>query len=207
MTGADTVNHADTSAPTLESTRAAQRRLQVIEAASRCFSEHGFHGTSMARIAAAANMSVGHIYHYFTNKHEVIAAIVEHHVQHIRAELNDFLLEPSTVEAMITQVDKPLRRVTQIETTALFMEIIAESYRNPAIKQILQKAEAEIQRDRIEVLTKALPHLKDPRLLAGKAELITTLFHGLCMRAIVNPDLDMKTLRDMFSDVMRHILK
>lgn len=195
------------SAPSPESSRAAQRRLQVIEAASHCVSEHGFHGTSMSRIANAAGMSVGHIYHYFTNKNEVIAAIVEHQVQRVRAELKDYLLEPSTIEAMITQVDKPLRRATQVATTALFMEIIAESYRSPVIKQILQKAEAAIHRDRIEVLTKALPHLKDARLLDGKAELIATLMHGLHMRAIIKPNLDKDTLRDMLSDTMRHILK
>ncbi|MGC3980877.1 MAG: TetR family transcriptional regulator [Steroidobacteraceae bacterium] len=187
--------------------RAEQRRLQVIEAASRCFSQHGFHGASMAQVATAAGMSVGHIYHYFTNKNEIIAAIVAHHVQHIRAEINSFLLEPSTVEAMINNVDRPLQRAMDTGTTALFMEILAESYRNPEIKRIMQDAEREIHKDRLEVLSKALPHETDTTLINAKAELITALFHGLCMRAVVKPHLDHAPMPALLSDVMRHVLK
>ncbi len=190
-----------------ELSRAEQRRLQVINAASRCFAEHGFHGTSMARIAAAAGMSVGHIYHYFANKNEIIAAIVAHHVQHIRAQLNSFLLEPSTTEAMINGVDEPLRRAMDTGTTALFMEIIAESQRNPTIKLILQQAEVTIHRDRIEVLSKALPAHTDKAVVAAKAELITALMHGLCMRAVVNPTLDHAPLPAQLRELMRQILQ
>ena len=57
--------------------RTELRRDQVLDAAAQCFRAEGFHGASMARIAAAAGMSVGHIYQYFTNKDAIIIALCE----------------------------------------------------------------------------------------------------------------------------------
>ncbi|MFA7386416.1 MAG: helix-turn-helix domain-containing protein, partial [Thiohalobacteraceae bacterium] len=56
--------------------RSLARRDQIRTAAADCFRRHGFHGTSVAKIAKAAGMSVGHIYHYFENKEAIIADIV-----------------------------------------------------------------------------------------------------------------------------------
>ena len=40
-------------------TVAVRRRAQVLEAAAKCFNSEGFHGASMAKIAAEADLSVG----------------------------------------------------------------------------------------------------------------------------------------------------
>jgi len=65
------VDAADT-----ELSRADLRRAQVLDAAVLCFGRSGFHGASMADIAAEASMSVGQIYRYFANKEAIIASIV-----------------------------------------------------------------------------------------------------------------------------------
>src|SRR6185312_9438459 len=53
------------------------RRDQIVRAARRCVVRRGFHGASMAEIAAAARMSVGQIYRYFPSKEAIVHAIVE----------------------------------------------------------------------------------------------------------------------------------
>jgi AcrR family transcriptional regulator len=54
------------------------RRLQIIDAAYRCFARKGFHQASMRDIFEEANLSTGAVYHYFRSKDEIIKASFEH---------------------------------------------------------------------------------------------------------------------------------
>jgi AcrR family transcriptional regulator len=54
-------------------------RDQIIDEALRLFSEHGYAGTSVAKIEAAVGLSpgAGGLYHHFNSKEEVLAAGIE----------------------------------------------------------------------------------------------------------------------------------
>lgn len=54
------------------------RRLQIIDAAYRCFARKGFHQATMRDIYEEAQLSPGAIYHYFRSKDEIIKASFEH---------------------------------------------------------------------------------------------------------------------------------
>ncbi len=54
-----------------------QRRGQILDAAREVLFHEGMAGTSMNRIAGAAEVSVGTIYVYFQNKEELFAALQE----------------------------------------------------------------------------------------------------------------------------------
>ncbi|WP_206439489.1 TetR/AcrR family transcriptional regulator [Streptomyces scabichelini] len=51
------------------------KRAEIVAAARRCFARGGFHQTSMPDIAAAAGVSAGAPYRYFTARGEIILAI------------------------------------------------------------------------------------------------------------------------------------
>lgn len=51
-----------------------ERRREIVEAASRCFVEHGFEGASMHRIIAATGLSAGALYNHFPSKQELVLA-------------------------------------------------------------------------------------------------------------------------------------
>ena len=53
------------------------RREEILAAAKRAFAEHGFHGTAIADIAKAANLSYGSVYWYFDSKEALFAAVRE----------------------------------------------------------------------------------------------------------------------------------
>ena len=55
----------------------ADGRARILTAARTLFSANGFHQTSMAQLASAAQVSVGQIYRLFKGKEEVIEALVE----------------------------------------------------------------------------------------------------------------------------------
>jgi len=54
-----------------------KKRREILEAALKLFSEHGFERTSVATIAVRANVGKGTVYLYFSNKEEILMAIVE----------------------------------------------------------------------------------------------------------------------------------
>ena len=54
----------------------AEVRDRITQAALRCFAEHGYPGTSVAAIAAAAGTAPGNVYRYFPSKEALFAAVV-----------------------------------------------------------------------------------------------------------------------------------
>jgi AcrR family transcriptional regulator len=54
------------------------RRLQIIDAAYRCFARKGFHQATMRDIYEEAGLSSGAVYHYFRSKDEIIQASFQH---------------------------------------------------------------------------------------------------------------------------------
>ncbi len=67
--------------------RRAGKRQRLIAAASRLLHQHGVEKTTLADIAQAADVPVGNVYYYFKTKDDIIAAVIEAHVQQSRAAL------------------------------------------------------------------------------------------------------------------------
>jgi len=53
----------------------SDKRNAILQATLKLVSQHGFHGTSMAKIATEADVSAGIIYHYFESKDDVMNAL------------------------------------------------------------------------------------------------------------------------------------
>ena len=53
------------------------RRQEIVEAAVRVMATHGFHGTSVARIAKAVGISNSALYQHFQNRDEVLVAATD----------------------------------------------------------------------------------------------------------------------------------
>jgi AcrR family transcriptional regulator len=55
----------------------AERRQQVLQAARRVFSEHGYHATSIAHIIEAAGIARGTFYLYFVSKRAIFDELLD----------------------------------------------------------------------------------------------------------------------------------
>ncbi len=63
-----------------EITRGERTRNEILQAASKLFISHGFHGTSMRQIAEEAGVALGGIYNHFSSKEDIFTAVmVENH--------------------------------------------------------------------------------------------------------------------------------
>ena len=65
----------------------ASKRDRLIDAALRLFYEHGIERTTIADIAAAANVPPGNVYYYFKTKEDIVDAVVSARVTEIEATL------------------------------------------------------------------------------------------------------------------------
>ncbi len=63
------------------------KRQRLIAAASQLLHQHGAEKTTLADIAQAADVPVGNVYYYFKTKDDIIAAVIEAHVQQAKAAL------------------------------------------------------------------------------------------------------------------------
>jgi TetR/AcrR family transcriptional regulator, transcriptional repressor for nem operon len=67
--------------PVTDKGRATRNR--VLNAATALVFEHGVAGTTLDDVRAAANVSKGQLYHYFTDKQELVHAVIDHTVQEV----------------------------------------------------------------------------------------------------------------------------
>ncbi|KGE03096.1 TetR/AcrR family transcriptional regulator [Pseudohaliea rubra] len=62
---------------TTSRTRLERREQEILRAATELFASNGFHTTSTRRIAEAAGVSEGTVFHYFGSKHDLMLAILD----------------------------------------------------------------------------------------------------------------------------------
>jgi TetR/AcrR family transcriptional repressor of nem operon len=76
-----------TSGPATAIGQRPGKRERLIAAATRLLHEQGIERTTLADIAGAADVPAGNVYYYFKTKDEVIAAVIEAHVQQVKTTL------------------------------------------------------------------------------------------------------------------------
>ncbi len=90
------------------------RKDEILDVAAGMFAERGFDGVSLVEIAGAVGLSKATLYHYFSNKEEILGTIV---VTTIR-DLNAF------IDKAIADVNEPAARLTAfLEAQADFFEL------------------------------------------------------------------------------------
>ena len=193
--------------------RADQRRNQVLTAATECFRAHGFHGTSMSQLSKASGMSVGHIYHYFENKEAIIEAIVENDllkILNIPERIEQSRGDGDIFDALVEDVEKSAADAFYDPDAALLLEIVAEAARNPRIASIIRRAEATAMESIKRYLRKGLQQRNSAfseEALDTACNLLASLFEGLTIRLIRNPDLSLQNTIPMMRRIIRYMLE
>jgi AcrR family transcriptional regulator len=102
-------------------------RQAILEASYRLFTEQGYHGTSMRAIAAQAGITAGSIYNHFTDKEQIIQAVIlkYHPILRILPHLSE--VEGASADELIR--DAAHRLAQEVETdpgvlNLVFVELI-----------------------------------------------------------------------------------
>jgi AcrR family transcriptional regulator len=123
------------------------RRIQLLQAARRCFRTYGFQATTVDRIAAEADVSVGLLYRFFDSKSAMIRAII---LEDVEAQLEQagIAIESSSGEAAETSraITKKLAELAvERDRLALMLEIAAEVCRDPALRSFVQSKRSQVR--------------------------------------------------------------
>jgi AcrR family transcriptional regulator len=168
--------------------RQSDRRLEILDAAQRCFARSGFHGASMQEICAQAAMSPGNLYRYFPSKEALIAGICERN----RAEAADSFLAvdqaPGFFEGLAALARHHLVERPE-EEAGLCAEIMAESRRNPEIARLHTELEQDIKTRLVDMLRRAAGRgeISAQVDLDAAATMLMVLSDGLSWRRASDP--------------------
>jgi AcrR family transcriptional regulator len=188
--------------------RAEARKRQILDAAARCYRRHGFHATSMQELAREAKMSVGHIYHYFANKEAIIAAFIEEDVEHFNEIMKRLREDNLTVaEALVAHAEDAWEDVRNLEHAALVLEIHAEASRNPKVAEMVRCADAISRKGVFELFVTDLADRQwSTAETRARVEILFTLYEGLFMRVIRNPEIEREPALAIFRSALDRIL-
>ena len=74
-------------------TRGRERKSAIIAAAAALMYERGVRATSVDEVLVASGAGKSQFYHYFSNKHDLVAAVLEHQLATVLGELGQYRLD------------------------------------------------------------------------------------------------------------------
>lgn len=186
------------------------RRRQILDAAEECFRGKGFHGASIADISAEAGVSAGHIYYYFRNKEEIVAAIAEAELDALLEIHEAVRLEHDVVDAIVGRSGEIALHYADPENSRLRLEILAESARNPCISARVHALDRRARESAYRSLRLVNPALSGEELeerIAVQYELISAILFGIAARAARGIDADRSLLQRAVMEAVRRVLE
>lgn len=188
--------------------RQEDQRRRILDAAIASFARGGFHATSMQAVCAEAGMSPGALYRYFPSKDAIIEAIVERDRQGIPAMLGHLLEADDVVGALVDSATQFLAGNLQPDGLPIVPELYAEAMRNPSVRAITERCDAEVHGILARVIERgmALGQI-DAALDADDAvRLLMALADGMLMRILMEPDARLEGSAPMFERAIRTFL-
>lgn len=163
---------------------AEPKSLEILESIEVVFAAKGFDGASMQDLARAAGMSAGNFYRYFPSKSAIVEAIIEHHIDQVRAEFAKIMTSPHPMQAIGELIRRRLETVDGCEEQ-IMAEIEANASRRAEIALLLNRMEQEIVRNLVAVFAKVtgVPEDAARERFSAHARLIFLLVRGLSIRA------------------------
>ncbi len=80
------------------------RKMEIIQAALRCFTEKGFTDTSISDVCGLSGASVGSIYHHFKSKEQLAAAVYLEGIRSYQAGLIEVIQDRADAKEGVTAI-------------------------------------------------------------------------------------------------------
>lgn len=188
----------------------SDKREQILQGAMQVFLRHGYAGTSMDRVAAAAGVSKQTIYSHFQDKEGLFTALVEgvtiHRLQH---ELGmDNLHGPP--EVLLDQLATAfLHTMKHPDYLNLLRVVIAESVRFPELAQLYSRTVIHRGRQLLSTYFRSHPDLNiaDPEAAAHIfcGTLVSFLLsQEILYGKLVSPLKADQVIRELIGMIVRH---
>lgn len=159
-----------------------EQRKKILDAATKVFAHRGLAATKMTDIAAAAEVSYGLVYHYFTSKEEIFAQRVEFAMQGTLNLIRQALKQPGTpwdrIHWLVSGMLIGMRENPEVSM------VVLQALTNDTVPQEVQ----EMARKQTQVIHDTLIQLIEEGQAAGQvvsedAESLTTIFSA-CIQGL-----------------------
>jgi AcrR family transcriptional regulator len=125
--------------------RTRETRDLLLNAAEKIFVRDGYEGAELGEIATLAGRTKGAIYAQFKSKEEIFLALVAHHIQRYRAQMEALLAKSTSVEGNLAALREFTLNLAQDEAWALLLlEFKLFTIRHPEAKTRLHSFHAEL---------------------------------------------------------------
>lgn len=185
------------------------RREAILAAAAAAFAAKGFQGAGIAEIAAAADVAPANLYRYFPAKDAMVQAIVAAQRPEIAALRAASEAGRGPRAALLTFAAALVRRAAAPAMSALWLEILAEAARNPAIARLLREDDQQL-RTAFTALTQraiAAGEVRPGVDIESVARLAIALMDGLTARVGFDPDFNLEGGIAEMTDLLERALR
>ncbi len=160
------------------------RRAQILDASTRLFRRSGFHATTVDQIAAEADISVGLIYKIFSNKDEIIEAIV---LEDVSNQLRPIYsaIEEHPDDLALAVSSGALRLFDWAgdrERTALMLEVATELVRNEKLRMFVESQQVVVHSKLFKKLTSGEQGGLSAQELMERLDIASALATGFLIR-------------------------
>jgi len=167
------------------------RRQQILDAAAACFTQKGFHHSTMHDICQVAELSPGAVYRYFTSKEEIIEAMLRER-KSTSATLIRAISGEDTQQVLDGLADTFFASLENPQACALSVELWAEALRSPRIRSLLRDELRHVTGPFVELIRRAQERGEINRRLDAEAvaQVMVSFFEGLVLQKTAEPEID-----------------
>ncbi len=165
------------------------KKQAIMDAAKTCFAEQGFHQTSTAQICKAAGISTGNLFHYFSSKKAIIAAIVEEDRQQTQELVATLRNQDNLLDALHGFLDVVLAVASDRILASLALEIAAEAGRDPEIAALYRLSD-RVMRDELDYLISLgmeRGQIRSPHTSQAVVNCLMVVVDGIFSRVSIDP--------------------
>jgi AcrR family transcriptional regulator len=139
-------------ARTVDSDKHRAKRQQIMHAAAALSANRGFEATTTAQICAAAQISAGNLFHYFSSKRELFAAILtDDGADDTARMLTAALAAEDPLSGLLDFTDHLAAAAAEPIVPGLVLEAMLQAQRDPDLARLLGD-DAESEQARIVAL-------------------------------------------------------
>lgn len=163
---------------------------QIRHAAFVCFSNRGYHETTVDMICREAGISKGAFYWYFESKEAVFLQILETWADEVEREvLGQFrtaFTSGDPVAQLLAALSREGRRGRRV--LPVWLDGLVQSQRNPALREALGRFMARVRDALTDVIRPAFAPYHDEEQIRLIAGLLFSCFIGAISQHIVDPE-------------------
>jgi AcrR family transcriptional regulator len=164
---------------------AAERRVLILREAGRLFARHGYAGTRLDDVAAAANVTKPMVYRHFESKKALYLALLAKHEDDLPTFLEDSLDIPSILEDWLDYVR---------ENSHAWVMLFRDSSGDDEIRERRRRVSLRAREVLAGFIAERAGSRLPPEQIQPTAEALTSGLAGLALWWIDHPDVPKPTV-------------